>query len=310
MPTTIPTTTSSTRPGSPSAGDAYFETDTKNYIIYDGTNWRAYVSDGLSGWSGSNTYSLNFDGTDDHLALSSTVTPTAQQGTVSFWIKTNYSGPGQNQTVFSQADSSSTTSYLFFGVLTTGEVRIGWADGGSVLIKKGSTTVNNGNWHHIACTSDGSTWKIYIDGSDEGTLTTVTGSGSDGSWYGDITSGSLDICRIGCQERTSKDSFVNGNIDEVAIWDSALTAAQIDNIYHGLSSTATQSDRDAVTAGDEAPGNLLSFSPKAWWRMGDGAEANSGTTIYDMSSFSNDMTIVNATSGTNTAGAAYQSDTP
>jgi hypothetical protein len=295
MPTTIPTTTSSTRPGSPSAGDAYFETDTKNYIIYDGANWRGYASDGASGWSGSNTYSLNFDGTDDNLALSSTVTPAAQQGTVSFWIKTSYSGPGQNQTIFSQADSSITSSYLFFGVLTTGEVRIGWADGGSVLIKKGSTTVNNGNWHHVACTSNGSAWKIYIDGSDEGTLTTVTGTASDGSWYGDITSGSLDICRIGCQERTSKDSFVNGNLDELAIWDSALSAAQITNIYKGES--------DGGSGGTNGtPGNLLSFSPKAWWRMGDGIEANSGTTVYDMSSFSNDMTMVSS--------PAYQSDTP
>lgn len=295
MPTTIPTITSSTHPGSPSAGDAYFETDTKRYIIYDGANWRGYVSDGASGWSGTNTYSLNFDGTDDHLALSSAVTPTAQQGTVSFWIKTSYSGPGQNQTVFSQADSSTTSSYLFFGVLTSGEVRIGWADGGSVLIKKGSTTVNNGNWHHVACTSNGSTWKIYIDGSDEGTLTTVTGTASDGSWYGDITSGSLDICRIGCQERTSKDSFCNGNIDEVAVWDSALTGSQITNIYRGES--------DGGSGGtNSTPSNLLSFSPKAWWRMGDGIEANSGTTIYDMSTFSNNLTIVSS--------PAYQSETP
>ena len=48
MPTTIPTITSSTRPGSPSTGDAYFETDTKRYIIYDGANWRVYNSDGAS----------------------------------------------------------------------------------------------------------------------------------------------------------------------------------------------------------------------------------------------------------------------
>jgi len=45
MPTTIPSITSSTRPGSPSIGDAYFETDTNNYIIYDGSAWRAYNSD-------------------------------------------------------------------------------------------------------------------------------------------------------------------------------------------------------------------------------------------------------------------------
>ena len=288
---TLTTHTTASR-DSHSIGLCKFNTTSNAIEVSDGTNWQIYNTDTAAGWSGSNTYSLNFDGTDDHLALSSTVTPNAQQGTVSFWIKTSYSGPGQNQTVFSQADSSSTTSYLFFGVLTGGEVRIGWADGGSVLIKKGSTTVNDNAWHHVACTSDGSTWKIYIDGSDEGTLTTVTGSGSDGSWYGDITSGSLNIGRIGCQERTSKDSFVNGNIDEVAVWDSALSSSQITNIYN-----------------NGTPGNLLSFSPVAWWRMGDNNNAT-GTTIVDQGSGGNNLTIVNATSGSNTAGAVYQSDAP
>ena len=44
--------------------------------------------------------------------------------------------------------------------------------------------------------------------------------------------------------------------------------------------------------------------------MGDGTEANSGTTVYDMSIGSVNATVVNATSGTNTSGAVYQADTP
>ena len=104
-------------------------------------------------------------------------------------------------------------------------------------------------------------------------------------WYGDITSGSLNICRIGCQERTSKDSFVNGNLDEVAVWDSALSSSQISTIYNS-----------------GTPNDISSLLPRAWWRMGDGAEANSGTTIYDMSSFSNNMNMVSS--------PAYQTDAP
>lgn len=41
---TLQTTTSSSRP-SAQAGDTYFETDTKNIIVYDGTNWRGYQWD-------------------------------------------------------------------------------------------------------------------------------------------------------------------------------------------------------------------------------------------------------------------------
>ena len=66
MPTTIPTTTSSTRP-SASAGDAYFETDTKNYIIYDGADWRGYASDGIPFAKG--TQSADFGGTNEYVSI-------------------------------------------------------------------------------------------------------------------------------------------------------------------------------------------------------------------------------------------------
>ena len=39
---TITTTTSITRPDNPSVGDMHFETDTKNYVVYDGYCWRSY----------------------------------------------------------------------------------------------------------------------------------------------------------------------------------------------------------------------------------------------------------------------------
>src|SRR5210317_1007920 len=101
MPTTIPTITSSTRPGSPSAGDAYFETDTKNYIIYDGANWYVYNYDETTAFS--NTLSLNFDGGDDFLETD--YTPSAGftfSGSV--WVKT--SNTSSSMAFFSMENSS------------------------------------------------------------------------------------------------------------------------------------------------------------------------------------------------------------
>ena len=297
-----PTCTSGTRPANPLTGDTRFETDTKNIIVYDGTNWRVYNPDTANGWSGSNTYSLNFDGTDDYL-IGSPVTASAQQGTISAWIKTSASG--SSQTILNTSDATVDNKWLNLRVDgDTGHLRFVANNGGTNSITTGSTDINTGSWVHVAVTCNSSAYSLYVNGSPE----TLTDNNNDGTWFGDF---SLTNLSIGRQIRATMSGLpFNGNIDEVAVWDSALSATQIDNIYHGLSSTATQFDRDAVTAGDEAPGNLMSFSPKAWWSMGDGVEANSGPTIYDMSSFSNDMTIVNAASGTNTAGAAYQLDTP
>lgn len=42
---TLLTTTSNTRPGTPATGDMYYETDTNKIILYDGTTWREYYSD-------------------------------------------------------------------------------------------------------------------------------------------------------------------------------------------------------------------------------------------------------------------------
>lgn len=43
---TLLTTTSSTRPASPNAGDTYFETDTNKIIVYSGTAWKEYEDNG------------------------------------------------------------------------------------------------------------------------------------------------------------------------------------------------------------------------------------------------------------------------
>jgi len=42
---TLLTTTSNTRPGTPATGDMYYETDTNKIIVYDGSDWREYNSD-------------------------------------------------------------------------------------------------------------------------------------------------------------------------------------------------------------------------------------------------------------------------
>ena len=280
---TFSTCTSSTRPSSPTDGDVLFETDTKNIIIWDGTNWRGYQNDGTSGWSGTNAYSMNFDGTDDRLSLGSVITPSATSGTISAWIKTTSTA---YQAIFSTADNATSGTWGWMAVYNN-KLRITFREGmGTVKTADGSTTINDGNWHHVMAVSSGTAYDLYVDGSAE----TLTNSNNDGTWYGDLTG--LDSSDIASHVRTSAGNFFNGNIDELAVWDSDQSS-NISTIYNG-----------------GTPGNLLSLSPNHWWRMGDGTEANSGTTVYDMSIGSVNATVVNATSGTNTSGAVYQADTP
>ena len=66
-----------------------------------------------------------------------------------------------------------------------------------------------------------------------------------------------------------------GLIDEVAIFNSALSASDITAIYNS-----------------GTPDDLSSYSPVGWWRMGDN-DGGTGTTITDQGSGGNDGTLTN-----------------
>jgi hypothetical protein len=68
---------------------------------------------------------------------------------------------------------------------------------------------------------------------------------------------------------------MSGNIDEVAIWDSALSASDITSIYNS-----------------GVPNDISSLSPVAYYRMGDN-DGGTGTTITDQGSGGNDGTLTN-----------------
>ena len=70
------------------------------------------------------------------------------------------------------------------------------------------------------------------------------------------------------------------SISEIAIYHTALSASQVRTIYNGRE---PYNHKEGI-----ATGNL-----KGWWRMGDGLERHSGTTIYDMSNNTNNGTMTN-----------------
>jgi len=283
---TLTTHTTASR-DSHSLGLCKFNTTTNAIEVSDGSNWRVYNPDTATGWSGTNAYSMNFDGTDDYLSLSSVVTPSATSGTISAWIKTNASA---FMPIFSVSNNNSgvTNEWFVFQIDSGGKFEIASNRLGTVEIYESSSTVNDNAWHHVMVTSSGSSYKLFLDGSEQ---TSASGNNT-GTWISDI--GTKNSCNIGAMIRGAgaSTSYFNGNIDEVAIWDSDQSS-NISTIYNS-----------------GTPGNLLSLSPNHWWRMGDGLEANSGSTVYDMSNGSVNATVVNASSGSNTSGAVYQADTP
>ena len=148
-----------------------------------------------------------------------------------------------------------------------------------VQAKPTSGSWSDGNWHHVVVTTAGTAgtlttadMTIWVDGSSQ-TLTFHSGNSLSAA----IT-GAYDV-RIG-QVFGGYGSGWNGSLDEISVWNKALSGPEIAEIYN--SGSPPDLDDHSATA------NLVS-----WWRMGDGADgavpdssdsSDASARIYDMSS--------------------------
>ena len=123
----------------------------------------------------------------------------------------------------------------------------------------GSTTLSNSTWYHVAFTVDVGVTdgvKFYVNGDPEDYTGTSAASAPNGTNVG---------FNLGWNDVASR--YWNCKIDELAFFHSALSASDISDIFNG----------------GNGPASLAAYSPVGWWRMGACTEAESGTTIYDMS---------------------------
>lgn len=84
--------------------------------------------------------------------------------------------------------------------------------GGNVTIAGNSTVVNDGSWHHLSMVSNGSTIELFVDGASAGS-DVYTGSGA------------VDAFQLVAAFGAGRNQ--NADIDDVAIYDSALSSGQI-----------------------------------------------------------------------------------
>lgn len=80
---------------------------------------------------------------------------------------------------------------------------------------------NDGSWHHLVGVKQGDTGYLYLDGVLKASDTTLI--------TGDLD---YDTFRIGGLLQGVTDMSSNGTIDEVAIFNRALSTTEISNIYN------------------------------------------------------------------------------
>jgi len=113
-----------------------------------------------------------------------------------------------------------------------GEGQIGWSvwtdAAGNEQLDIGSTTrVDDGEWHHVAGAFDNGVAAIYVDGAQEAQATRGTSFGSGITRYGFIASRSEAGTFDG---NTGNAVTFQGAIDDVRIYDRALSAGQVEHL--------------------------------------------------------------------------------
>jgi len=156
---------------------------------------------------------LGFDGVDDYVNLPSTVQLTNQSFTIMSWMK----------------PSSLTGNYQMFGPTQWNAVGIGLVAGsnqifcqfntGGLNIQSSAIVPNTNQWYHVVCSFDWSTslLSIYVNGTRINSWTATNPSFNWNNFY------------IGSQGPDG--NLFNGTIDEVQVWNRALTASEIYEMY-------------------------------------------------------------------------------
>ncbi len=189
-----------------------------------------------------NKYSFNFDGSNDYLEFGEI---SLTDFSISAWI---YMDDLTTQTILGDGNNNN-------WVRVDGADSIKLKAGGTSTTFSPSLTFTTGEWQHICITRESNLTKVYRNG------TVGTGTANN--------TGTFAPDRVGAKIGNS--TFFDGLIDEVAIWDTALSASDVTSIYNNgkvidLSKSASY--------GVDRTGNL-----KLWLRCGDKAEPESTTAI-------------------------------
>jgi len=228
-------------------GALRFNTDTNKTEYYDGTGWYEIVDEYASGFIGPATNYFNtklytgngstqsiggyingagsFNGSSSRIDLGNNSSNNLSTISVSLWFKTS-GNIGDYGTLINNGGANGGETGYYLGLNSNGTIKFEASTG----IINGSTNYADNNWHQIVLTLNNGTYNIYVDGNQTPVLTgsgAFTSTATRPTWIGQFsyTVSALD--------------FFNGLIDQVRIYNVALSASDVAALNLETAATAT-----------------------------------------------------------------------
>jgi hypothetical protein len=217
---------------------AYDSAGDNDGTLVNGPAWTTGILDGA----------LSFDGSDDYVEVDDSATlDITSEITIVAWVKRDATGI-RHDIVAKNTNVGPYNGYLLV-LNESNRISLSLTISNSWEQCQGGS-VDDTNWHHLAGTFDGNEMVAYIDGSP---VAQNTASGSiavnDNNLY------------IGRSDPTAALNFFDGKLDDVRIYDRALSAEEVKHAYlNGLGAQFVDAEGDDYHlksegwrwAGDEA----------------------------------------------------------
>lgn len=222
---------------------------------------------------------LRFDGSDDYVSYGTNIAFNSSDFTIAGWFNlTGDAGGGDGDApIFSQridnTGSGQPTVNLFVRN-SNDRLQAQIRDNiGAVIDLTGGTPINQRQWYHGVMVKTASSLTLYVNGVSDGSVShTLSGDFDANATHRYI---GRHIYSGG------EGGYLNGFIDEVRVYNRALSATEIWNLYQagsGANVNSADSQSDALERG-----------LAGYWKLDDG----SGTSATDASTNANDGTLTN-----------------
>lgn len=209
---------------------------------------------------------VQLDGTNNYVQLPANLT-TSTSFSFASWVY--WEGGAVNQRIFDFGDNidprANNYRYMFLSPNVGGGFRFGLRNGADATQGiQTATPLPTNTWQHVAVTISGTTATLYLNGVQQatGTITTPVLAGTQTNYIG--------------KSQWLTDPLFKGKIDDVHVFDKALTAAQVAAL---MTNNAPQFPSPTVNGGPGVPGQAYpgSVSGLATDADGDAITYSKGT---------------------------------
>ncbi len=168
--------------------------------------------------------SMRFDGTNDYLNSSGVASAiNGNQGTFALWARFNLGTLNDSlaHVIIGLGNSAGDKNYIDLRKVVSNDFVFRYMRVGNAFEVKRAGMTGAETWHYYAAVWTATEIKFYIDGVLIGTTTNSAGS-----------VGNLGQFRIGTRGFQAPYTFFKGQIDEVYIWNRALTESEVQELYN------------------------------------------------------------------------------